>query len=93
MFSKFAVPIAILFAVLGIWEGTVYLFDIPRYILPAPSKIVVTLFVEHTQLLKHTLVTLEEMLLGFVLAVSIGIPLSRRLPGCRRGLDAGWRDP
>ncbi len=76
MFSKFAVPVAILFAVLGIWEGAVHLFEIPRYILPAPSKIVVTLFVEHSQLLKHTLVTLEEMLLGFVLAVSIGIPLA-----------------
>ena len=76
MFSKFAVPVAILFAVLGIWEGAVHLFAIPRYILPAPSKIVVTLFVEHSQLLRHTLVTLEEMLLGFVLAVSIGIPLA-----------------
>ena len=76
MFSKFGVPVAILLAILGVWESAVHLFDIPRYILPAPSKIVVTLFVEHAQLLKHTLVTLEEMLLGFVLAVSIGMPLA-----------------
>ena len=76
MFSKFGIPVAILLAILGVWESAVHLFDIPRYILPAPSKIVVTLFVEHAQLLKHTLVTLEEMLLGFVLAVSIGIPLA-----------------
>ena len=76
MFSKFAVPVAILLIVLGIWEGVVHLFQMPRYILPAPSKIVVTLFTEHAQLLKHTLVTLEEMLLGFVLAVSIGVPLA-----------------
>ena len=76
MLGKFAVPMAILFVVLGIWEGAVHLFEIPRYILPAPSKIVVTLFVEHSQLLRHTLVTFEEMLLGFALAVSIGIPLA-----------------
>ena len=76
MFSKVAVPVAILLIVLGIWEGAVHLFEMPRYILPAPSKIVVTLFTEHAQLLKHTLVTLEEMLLGFVLAVSIGVPLA-----------------
>ena len=76
MFNKFVVPVAILFVVLGIWEGAVHLFDIPRYILPAPSKIVGTLFVERAQLLKHALVTLEEMLLGFGLAVSIGIPLA-----------------
>ena len=65
MLSKFAVPVAILLIVLGIWESAVHLFEIPRYILPAPSKIVVTLFAKHAQLLKHTLVTLEEMLLGF----------------------------
>ena len=76
MLSKFAAPVAILLAVLGVWETSVHLLDIPRYILPAPSKIVVTLFMEHVQLLKHTLVTLEEMLLGFVLAVSIGVPLA-----------------
>ena len=76
MLSKFVVPVVILLIVLGIWEGVVHLFEMPRYILPAPSKIVVTLFTEHAQLLKHTLVTLEEMLLGFVLAVSIGVPLA-----------------
>lgn len=76
MLSKFAVPVAILLIVLGIWESAVHLFEIPRYILPAPSKIVVTLFSKHAQLLKHTLVTLEEMLLGFLLAVSIGVPLA-----------------
>ena len=76
MLSRFAAPVAILLAVLGIWETSVHIFNIPRYILPPPSKIVVTVFVEHEQLLKHTLVTLEEMLLGFVLAVSIGIPLA-----------------
>ena len=76
MLSRFEAPVAILLAVLGIWETSVHIFNIPRYILPPPSKIVVTLFVEHEQLLKHTLVTLEEMLLGFALAVSIGIPLA-----------------
>lgn len=76
MLSKFVVPVAILLAVLGVWEVAVHLFEIPGYILPAPSKIVMTLFSEHAQLLKHTLVTLEEMLLGFALAVSIGIPLA-----------------
>lgn len=53
-----------------------YIKDIPSYILPPPSKIVVTLFEERDQLLKHSLVTLQEMLLGFALAVSIGVPLA-----------------
>lgn len=76
MLNKVAIPLTILLIVLGVWEGLVHLLEMPRYILPAPSKIVVTLFAEHAQLLKHTLVTLQEMLLGFLLAVSIGVPLA-----------------
>lgn len=76
LFSKFVLPVLILVTVLTIWELFVYLRDIPRYILPAPSKILVTIFVERGQLLKHSLVTLQEMVYGFGLAVSIGFPLS-----------------
>lgn len=76
LLSKFVLPVLILVAVLSIWELFVYLRDIPRYILPAPSKILVTIFVERGQLLRHSLVTLQEMVYGFGLAVSIGIPLS-----------------
>ena len=76
MFGRFVIPMAMLLAVLGVWEAAVHILDVPRYILPAPSKIGVTLFAEHAQLLKHTFVTLQEMLLGFALAVSIGIPLA-----------------
>lgn len=76
MFNKLVIPLAILLIVLGVWEGVVHLLEMPRYILPAPSKIMATFFAEHAQLRKHTLVTLQEMLLGFVLAVSIGVPLA-----------------
>ena len=76
MFSKIVLPVVILLAVLGIWEAIVSFRDMPHYILPPPSKIVVTLFTEWEQLLKHSLVTLQEMLFGFALAVSIGIPLA-----------------
>jgi len=58
------------------WEAAVHLFDIEPYILPPPSQIMVTLYEEYDQLLKHSWVTLQEMLLGFALAVSFGIPLS-----------------
>lgn len=76
MFSKLVLPVVILLAVLGMWEAAVHFFEIKHFILPPPSKIVVTLFAKHKLLLKHSLVTLQEMLLGFALAVSIGIPLA-----------------
>ena len=76
MFSKLVLPVVILLAVLGMWEAAVHFFEIKHFILPPPSKIVVTLFVEREQLLQHSLITLQEMLFGFALAVSIGIPLA-----------------
>ena len=76
LFLKFVLPILILLVILSIWELVVFLRDIPRYILPAPSKILVTLYVERVQLLHHSFVTLQEMLYGFGLAISIGIPLA-----------------
>lgn len=75
-FTKIIVPTLILLAVLGIWEALVYLTKIRHFILPPPSKIVVTLIVERGQLLRHSFVTLQEMVLGFGLAVSFGIPLA-----------------
>ena len=76
MFSKFVLPVLILLVVLGIWETAVHIFDVEYFILPPPSKIMGTLLAEREQLLEHTLVTLQEMLLGFALAVGIGIPLA-----------------
>lgn len=76
IFLNLVLPIVILMAVLVVWERTVHQLEIPHYILPPPSKIVVTLVTEREQLLKHTLVTLQEMLYGFALAISVGIPLA-----------------
>ncbi len=76
MFSKYVLPVVILLAVLGIWEAVVYFLDIKRFILPAPTEILVAVFEERESLLRHSWVTLQEMLLGFVLAITVGIPLA-----------------
>lgn len=75
-FIKYVLPVLILLGVLGIWEFAVYYFEIEHFILPPPSKIVVTLYEEYKQLLKHSWVTFQEMVLGFLLAVSFGVPLA-----------------
>jgi ABC-type nitrate/sulfonate/bicarbonate transport system permease component len=61
---------------LGIWEAAVHLYQVPHYILPAPSAIVVTLVQKRASLGQHTFVTLQEMLLGFALAITVGIALA-----------------
>lgn len=56
---------------LVIWEAVVRLEHVPQYILPGPIQILNTLAGGYELLLIHSLSTLEEALLGFVLAVVI----------------------
>ena len=61
---------------LGIWEAVVILEDVPNWKLPAPSAIASELWNERTNLLGHTWVTLQEVLLGFGIALSAGVMLA-----------------
>lgn len=76
MGQRSLLPILLLLAGLGIWEGVVQLYEVPHYILPAPSAIAATLVQKRASLWHHTLVTLQEMLLGFGLATTAGITLA-----------------
>ena len=69
-------PLLILLCGLGLWEAGVRVYEAPHYILPAPSAIATTLVEKRATLGRHTLVTLQEMLLGFGLAVSVGVVLA-----------------
>lgn len=69
-------PLLLLLSGLGIWETWVQMYQVPHYILPAPSAIAVTLAHKRASLWHHTLVTLQEMLLGFGLATTVGIALA-----------------
>src|SRR5262245_53938634 len=61
---------------LGLWEAVVFVFEVPRYIVPAPSA-VARQFVRHFRLIwQYTLVTGTETLIGYVIAVMVGVPLS-----------------
>jgi len=60
-------------AVFLLWEGLVRLFHVPVWLVPAPSQIFDVIADKNSVMLFHTLVTLEETLLGFVLALGVGI--------------------
>jgi NitT/TauT family transport system permease protein len=62
--------------VILLWELVVKGFDIKQYILPAPDVIIVQFIKKFNIILKYTVVTGVESLVGFVLALVIGIPLS-----------------
>jgi ABC-type nitrate/sulfonate/bicarbonate transport system permease component len=66
----------IVLVLLGLWEGYVHLFAVPKWLLPAPSVIAVTLVTSRGLLLGHTLVTLVEVVIGFGLALLGGVLLA-----------------
>ena len=66
---QWALPAAIVLAALGIWEAAVRAFNVARWLLPPPSSIGAELLESRALLLRHTWVTLGEVLLGFALAL------------------------
>jgi ABC-type nitrate/sulfonate/bicarbonate transport system permease component len=76
-----AVLIVLVF--LGVWEGYVRLWAVPKWLLPAPSVIAMTLVVSWELLLDHTLVTLLEVVVGFALSLLGGVLLACGIAGSR----------
>lgn len=61
--------------VLGIvWEAAVRFFEIPEFLLPAPSAIYVETV--NSNIDKHTLATFTTVMLGFLVSVAISLPLA-----------------
>jgi ABC-type nitrate/sulfonate/bicarbonate transport system permease component len=57
----------------GVWEAWVRLAETPRWLLPPPSAIARVLVVDRALLLDHGWATLQAVLLGFVLALVVGL--------------------
>lgn len=74
--NKWLMSSLILICLLVIWEVGVRVFNIPVWQLPAPSLIGQELVNIWGLLWKHTLVTLQEVILGFILALFAGIILA-----------------
>ena len=73
--SAIAYPLATFTLLLLAWQFLVRLFGVPEYILPVPSEFLVKLAESRGLIWQHTLVTANEILLGFLLAAAIGVPL------------------
>jgi NitT/TauT family transport system permease protein len=63
-------------AVLLIWEAAVRLFNIPQFVIPAPSAIAVALFEQRVSLASASKATAIEVLFGFVLAALVGVAVA-----------------
>jgi NitT/TauT family transport system permease protein len=69
-------PISMMVALLAIWEAASRLFSIPAYLVPAPSAIALSMDSNSAVLIKESIGTTFEILLGFALSVAVGVPLA-----------------
>jgi NitT/TauT family transport system permease protein len=77
-------PVAGVLVFLAIWQAGVMLSRVPAYLLPAPTEVAQTFIDEFPRLLRHGWVTTYEMLLGYLLAVAIAIPLAIAITSSQR---------
>ena len=59
--------------ILGLWQAIVSIFAMPAFILPAPMEVFERLIQRHDVLLKHSLVTAKEIVLGLLLGLTMGL--------------------
>src|SRR5262245_65139666 len=83
-FMRMLTPIGGILVFLAIWQLGVVLSKAPAYLLPAPTEIARTLIDEFPRLLRHGWVTTYEMLLGYLLAVAIAVPLAIAITSSQR---------
>lgn len=69
-------PLTLLAAAVGVWELVVRVAQVPDYLLPAPSAIASTLGSDAGLLARASLVTLREVVLGYLLAVALALALA-----------------
>jgi NitT/TauT family transport system permease protein len=69
--------LALLVIILAGWEAYVRVFDVSRFLLPPPSTILSAWLTSLTtaSLWRHTWITASETILGFAIAVAVGVGL------------------
>ena len=75
-FWNVVVPTLAIVGILLAWQISTGFFRIPKWLLPSPLNILAAFWQWKANLVVHILTTLYETVVGFLLAVAIGIPLA-----------------
>jgi NitT/TauT family transport system permease protein len=73
---RYGPPAITLAGLLVLWEWLVFRYDLPALLLPPPSAIAGELVRWRGLLFTHSLVTLYETILGFLLGIALGVPIA-----------------
>lgn len=60
----------------ALWELATYVFKVPSYLLPPPSLIYGEFMQRWPRVMEHAWITSQEIVVGFLLAVLVSIPLA-----------------
>jgi NitT/TauT family transport system permease protein len=71
-FVKVALPMLVGLVALGVWQGLVVAFDVPKYLVPSPVLVAQTLVTDWGLLSTSLIVTLKITFLAFFTAVVLG---------------------
>lgn len=69
-------PFIAIFLLLVLWEVCVWAFHIEVWLLPSPSRILTTLFLQRDLLLYHAGQTIVEALLGMLVGTIVGVAIA-----------------
>lgn len=71
--GRYLPPLALLLALVALWELAAKTLHVKNYILPAPTEIATAFSSDRSLLASDALVTLEEIVFGFLIAVIVGL--------------------
>jgi ABC-type nitrate/sulfonate/bicarbonate transport system permease component len=70
---RWLAPLALLCGLVVLWQVAVVVSGAPQWLVPAPTDVATALVEDRKLLLENAAVTLQEVLIGFVLAVIAGV--------------------
>lgn len=73
LLRKYLPPFIIFILIIVLWEIIVVSFNVPDYLLPAPTEVVKKGIELKSSILKDTFITMSEAILGFIFGCCIGI--------------------
>jgi NitT/TauT family transport system permease protein len=69
-------PVVAIIVLIAVWEALTRLLEVPPYLIPRPSVVVLSLTQHFDLILQESWITTIEILLGFASSILIGIPLA-----------------
>lgn len=69
-------PVGVTAAMLVLWEVASRAFNIPEFVLPPPSEILTEFWLARGSLLGHSIATFNAVVVGFLLATLLALPLA-----------------